>query len=532
MSLAVSPTEHPRAPARVAAARARTQRPLLLINAHYRPDVAATANHVTDLAEHLAAVGYAVEVCTGRENYEAGRVGAPAREERNGVVVRRPRSTSFGRGRALGRLADYASFHLHALGRMVLGPRCRGVVVLTTPPFLSVTARLARLLRGQRYAVWSMDLHPEAEVEAGMRAAAGSPLGRLLFAFARAGYRGADFVVALGPYMRRRIIAHGAAAERVGVVPVWVDERELRPAVVRDEALAREMGLAGKFVVAYMGNAGLVHDFDAVLDAMRELRGDPRVHFLFTGGGPRRPAIEAFAREHGLSNVTLRAYVPREQLDALYALVDVHLVTLSPRFAGVAVPFKGYVSMATGRPVLFVGPARCETADAVREHGAGATVDAAVESAGQQIAARLREWSACPAELQVMGERGRQAVVTDYERATQCRRSRNSCVATGAPRPPLHLPRDRRAPIAPHSPPPSSLPPNESRLEDLRRRPPRPRRLSRRTPSAARRGTRTSRCARAGELDLLDWGATLRLLRRRAPRVRGARGRQGGRNCR
>jgi len=50
-----------------------------------------------------------------------------------------------------------------------------------------------------------MDLHPEAEVAAGMLRRE-SPLGRLLFWANGRGYAGADFVIALGPYMRERIL--------------------------------------------------------------------------------------------------------------------------------------------------------------------------------------------------------------------------------------------------------------------------------------------------------------------------------------
>ena len=41
---------------------------LLLVNQHYYPDVASTGQHLTDLAEHLAGEGYAVEVLTGEKS--------------------------------------------------------------------------------------------------------------------------------------------------------------------------------------------------------------------------------------------------------------------------------------------------------------------------------------------------------------------------------------------------------------------------------------------------------------------------------
>ena len=165
----------------------------------------------------MAAAGTAVEICTSRGKYVAGKMQIAEHEVRNGVTIRRVRSTSHGRGTIVGRLLDYSSFHLQAL-RATLGRRkYRGIVFLTTPPLLSFIGWLGRVFRGRRYAIWSMDLHPEAEVAAGMLRRT-SPLGRLLFWANGRGYRGADFVIALGPYMRERI--HREGDEGVAIASV------------------------------------------------------------------------------------------------------------------------------------------------------------------------------------------------------------------------------------------------------------------------------------------------------------------------
>jgi len=398
------------------------ERPILFVNAHYYPDVAATAHHLTDLAEHMVAAGFLVEICTSRGKYVAGRMQVPAFEERNGVCISRVRSTSHGRGSTIGRLLDYSSFHLHAL-RAALGSRkYRGIIFLTTPPLLSFVGWLGRLLRGRRYAIWSMDLHPEAEVAAGMLRST-SPLGRLLFWANGRGYQGADFVIALGPYMRQRILAEPGRVrpERVQVVPVWVDGNEIAPTPRGESSLARELGLEGKFVVAYIGNAGLAHDFTDMLDAMRQLRDHPRIFFLFVGSGPQRARIEAFAATQGIKNFLYRDYYPRELINSVYGLADVHVVTLGAPFVGIAIPTKCYVSMATARPVLFIGPERSESADAIRDSSGGAVVDPAVPGASTRVAALLRAWSDDPAQSAATGARGRAYVLERHDRDANCR---------------------------------------------------------------------------------------------------------------
>jgi len=377
---------------------------LLLLNSHYYPDVASTGQHLTDLAEHLASRGVAVEVLTSRGHYVAGSIDAPAREVQRGVRIRRVRTTAFGRSSRIGRIVDYATYYARALWVVCTDPSVTAVLCLTTPPLLPVVGRVGRLLRGRPYGIWSMDLHPEAEIAAGM-VEARSLVGRLLTALDDAAYRGADFVVALGDYMRTRIVAKGVSPARVAVVPVWGHA----PATSGADGAAAwrsALGLDGQFVVMYSGNAGLVHDFTDILEAMRLLRADPRVSFLFVGGGPQRSAIEAYAAAHGLTRFAYRPYVPREQVGDLLAVADVHLVSLRPAFVGISVPGKLYGIMAAARPALFVGPAHCETADAIRDADCGVAIDPAAGDGARRIVAAIEAWVADPAAARAAGLRG------------------------------------------------------------------------------------------------------------------------------
>lgn len=394
---------------------------LLFVNQHYTPDVAATGQCLADLAEHLVREGYDVEVMASRTRYASGQVSAPARETVNGVRVNRLSATGFGRKTHLGRIADYASFYAKVLGALLTGPRYDGVVFLTTPPLISLVGRIVRLLRGQRYGIWSMDLHPEAEVAAGMLREK-SVSARLLSWLDGLAYRGADFVVDLGAYMQKRVLAKGVEPSRARTVHIWGGKSE---AVVAGETnpLTEHFGLADKFVVMYSGNAGIVHDFGAVFEAMRVLRDDPRVFFLFVGNGPRRADVEAFAERARLTNFAYHDYVPRHMLRHSLSVANVHLISLRSEFVGISVPSKLYGAMASARPILFVGPTQCETADAIRDARCGVTVDPSDGGdvvAGERIAAAIRSLVQSPAMGLEQGARGRGAFVERYEHRLSC----------------------------------------------------------------------------------------------------------------
>jgi hypothetical protein len=171
----------------------------------------------------------------------------------------------------------------------------------------------------------------------------------------------------------------------------------------------------------YSGNAGIVHDFRDVLEAMKLCRDDPTLYFLFVGGGPRRAAIEAFAREHELSNFAYRAYMARDELSEALSMADIHLITLLAGFSGISVPGKLYGIMAAARPALFVGPAACETADTIRDSSCGVVIDPAEGSAVNRIIGAIRAWRDDPAAARAAGARGRVAYLAQFQREPNCR---------------------------------------------------------------------------------------------------------------
>ena len=305
------------------------RRSLLFINQHYRPDVAATGHVMSDLAEHLAARGHLVEVLCARGRYPSGRLDSPERERLKGVRVRRYWSPGAGRRRNIGRILDYAAFMLQVAGRLLFGARPAAIVSLTTPPMLPALTAFIKRIRGVPYAIWSMDLHPEAEVAAGMLLRDGV-LGRILFSLADDGYRNADFVVVLGECMRRLVVDKGVAPDRSPVVHVWTRREDVQPVPRAENRLAAELGIGVEdFVVMYSGNAGLAHVFDPFLQAARSFQRDGGTRFLFVGDGPRRKEIEGYAQRHGLSCLSYLDYFPRERLAESLSLADVCLLYTS-----------------------------------------------------------------------------------------------------------------------------------------------------------------------------------------------------------
>lgn len=392
------------------------------VNQYYWPDVASTGQHLADLCEALVARGHRVRVICSRGRYLEGKGEAPAFEIHRGVeIVRIPASSNGKNGSLWRRALDYLSFHLLLARAVLSGPRPDALVTLTTPPLLGVWGRVAQVLRRTKHVHWVMDLHPDAEFELGMLKRT-SLLGRFL-AFACAHpMRTATKNVVLGPYQGQRLVARRVSPARIAEIPVWSSADEVSPIDHRFNPLRTELGWDGKFVVLYSGNAGLVHRFDELCHAMRVLeRRAPGVRFAFVGGGPRRAEIEAFAAEHELANVEFHGYLPREALKHSLPAGDVHFMSLEPAQTGVAVPGKLYGILAAGRPVLFVGAERCESADTVRDAEAGLCFE---PGAGDALADAIESLALDAAQggtrAADMGRRARAVFLERFEREVCC----------------------------------------------------------------------------------------------------------------
>lgn len=341
---------------------------IIFVNRVYAPAEAATAQLLTDLAEGLAARGWPVHVIT------AGNGGTQTSlETRAGVTVHRTgphtANTNFG-----SRLVNYLCFLQKAKARLAALVKPGDIVVLMTdPPLLAMAVTQAAVCRGGRVVQWIQDIYPEI-VAAHVGPWMEIPLAPLKWMRNRA-WCSSSCCVALSHDMANVIAARQPAARPCHVIPNWAP-RELE-AVAAPEAVVvkrKAWGLTNKFVVAYSGNLGRVHEFDTVLDAAASLRSKKEIVFLFVGGGPRFPAVHNGAERRDLINVRFIPAQPRASLSCLLAAADVQLVTLKPGFESLVYPSKLAGALAAGRPILSIGPLSGEIAQLLASEDCGTAV--------------------------------------------------------------------------------------------------------------------------------------------------------------
>jgi colanic acid biosynthesis glycosyl transferase WcaI len=377
---------------------------LVAINRFYAPDHSATAQLLTDLAEHLIRHDQPVIVITSRLNYDDPAATLTYRETLNGVSIRRVWTTRFGRAGLWGRTLDYVSFYLSAF-IVLLAETQPGDTILakTDPPLISVPAAVAAKIRGARLVNWCQDVFPEIAASLGMRWAAG-PIGGLLRMLRNWSLNQADCNVVLCDAMRDHLAAEGIPDHKLRTIHNWPDPG-IRPIPCNREP--RE-----QFTICYSGNLGRAHIPEKVAELIRATAGLP-LRWLVIGGGAGHQRLKAKVREHGIANVTFEGYAPRAELSASLARGDAHLVTLSPRCESVVHPSKVYGIMAAGRPAIFLGDRNGSVARMLDKAQAGITL---VIDDAESWSSSLDSLIADPARANRMGCNAR----VTYERHYAC----------------------------------------------------------------------------------------------------------------
>jgi len=392
---------------------ANARRPhLLVFNQYYWPGVEATAHLLTELCEALADT-YEVTVVTGRL---LGHEHDPDYERRNGVELIRVHSTAFDRAGLLQRGINYFTYLGRALRRGLTAERPDLVLCMTDPPMVGDIALLVARRFRVPLVVVSQDVFPEIAVE--LKRLRNPLLVGILGLLVRFYLRRADRVVAIGETMQRRLRAKGVPAERLRVIPNWVDTTSLTPQP-RDNDWSQAYGLDGRFVVMHSGNIGHAQDLETLIRAATQLDDLERLSVVLIGFGARHAEYVRLVAEARAEKVSFLGYQPRELLSHSLSSADVHFVGLARGLAGYVVPSRLYAILAAGRPVIVGADADSETAVLVREVGCGLVVP---PGRPDLLAAAIRSVAGGQHDLEEMGGRGRAWVEANADRRIALRR--------------------------------------------------------------------------------------------------------------
>ena len=380
---------------------------ILFLCQFFYPEYISSAQLPYDTVRALQKNGFTVDVLCGYPHEYLDGKNIPGKEELDGIHIRRLKYIQTGRAGFLGRLINYFSFTFMVLLHLLKTARYKAVVVYSNPPILPWIASWAKILFGTRLVFVSYDLYPEvATVTNTLRE--GNIICRLMNHINKCVFRRAERVVALSSEMKEYIEKNrDISPEKVTVIPNWYKDRG-EPS--RDLAgnLFREM-TEGKFVVSYFGNMGTMQDMDTILGAIREMKEDKDVFFLFAGHGNKMEKLKSIVREEQIGNIVIHDFLHGKDFQDALAVSDCALVSLEKGATGLCVPSKTYSYMMQGIPLLAIMD-ECDIVRDIRQ-GAGLWVR---NGESEKMAEAIRQLKKDPEKQKTMRQTCREIYLKNY----------------------------------------------------------------------------------------------------------------------
>lgn len=260
------------------------------------------------------------------------------------------------------------------------------VLMVTNPaPMVPLMSRLKKKV-GFELNILVHDVFPENTRPAGLKL----PMYSLVKHIFDKAYSKADQLIALGrdmAYLLGRKVNNALKAgggPRITIIENWADIDNIQPQPFPE----------GKIILEYAGNIGRVQGLDKVMDSLPD---DLEFHLYGTG------AMEEALKARKQKNVFFHGPYLRSQQNTVLAACDIAVVTLEDGMYGLGVPSKTYNILASGRPVLFLGPENSEIDLLVREKGLG-------------YCGWPKKWD--KEALAEMGARARKVAVEEYSEVT------------------------------------------------------------------------------------------------------------------
>ena len=255
------------------------------------------------------------------------------------------------------------------------------VLIVTNPAPLVPLVALVKRIRKFELTILVHDLFPENVISAGILKDNHSLLYRYLLKIFDRSYARADKIIVLGRDMEEIVtkkIQRYDSRAKIRIITNWADEVGIASEGVSDTKQVE---------IQYAGNIGRVQ---GLLDFIKQ----------------------EYIEDYHLKNVEMKGPFTRNDQASVVGSCDLCLVTLAQGMYGLGVPSKTYYAMASGKPILYIGPEGSEIWRTVSYNGIGYCFSPTDQEGIKQFLQTLKV--ADRNSLQMMGDKARLLASTVY----------------------------------------------------------------------------------------------------------------------
>lgn len=396
---------------------------ILYITQYYPPETGAGATRAEAISNHFAKRGWNVDVLCEFPNYPTGKT---ADEFKGKWVKRTVKGTlkinqvwvyATPRENSIQQLQLFGSFVASSCIYLMSNPKQYDLIYVSSPPISgAVTGALYSWLSGIPWVFEVRDLWPDAGLGSGTFSRK-SLMYRISKGIEKQLYKSASAVV---PVTRAaaEIVEKTSPGVKTYVVHNGVDCQRFKPEPGRAPAdllsVNEDVNSPKKFRVGYIGSIGIIHDFNAVVQAALLCKDDPEIEFVIIGDGSQRHKLQHLLDLHKPGNVKWLGLRPHEQVPAYINSFDLGInpVRKVKAFESI-ITVKFFEYLACDVPVISL---------------AGGTLRAVGESSGsaitlppgdyQGMAETIKRLKKNPDELAELKKGARSFVKKHFDRAT------------------------------------------------------------------------------------------------------------------
>ena len=347
---------------------------ILIISQYFYPDLAATGQVLTELAEDLQSYGRSIRVITGLPNYVLSDISkVPKNENYRGIKIKRLNYFRLSKDSNVGRLAGWFSFWISALINTVFIRDIHSVLIVSNPPILPLLGVLLKKLRKCQFCFLMHDIYPDIAIQIN-KLNQDSITAKIMNAVTTVALKKANRVIALGDDAKKRLISKGASPQDTVVITNWADKTKISQGPKKND-FARQYNLENKFVLLYSGNIGLYYNLEYLVAAAEKLQNLEKLILVFVGEGGKKAELMEIVSSKNLKNVKFIPYQPWDKYNLVLNSADILIVTLQEGIEGISVPSKMYSYMASGKPVAGMISYKSDVGRLIEEANCGFRVD-------------------------------------------------------------------------------------------------------------------------------------------------------------
>jgi colanic acid biosynthesis glycosyl transferase WcaI len=350
---------------------------LLLVVAHFPPEIASAAHVYYDLAKAFVKRGHRVDVLTSypREfnlsKEDQGRR-FPLEETLDGIVVHRCVHPAQRDNVVLRGLEHFILPRYYFKKYKELGKKFDGCLMYIPPLPLYYLARKIKRFDGTKSVLNFQDFHPQELTDVGVLR---NPLMiKIMEHVERQAYKNADFITVLSEKGVDYVIQRGGSPDKIshiynGVLLDTFDEKG------QQKDFKEKQGIKDKTLVTYAGILSPYQGIDTILDVAKQLKNNDSVVFYIVGDGSEKTHLKQRITEENISNVTLLPFQRREEYFNIIHSSDIAFVTLDERMKAPCLPGKIKDLLALQKPIIASVGKETETADFILKSNCGVIVE-------------------------------------------------------------------------------------------------------------------------------------------------------------